>query len=76
MATRYYSVVINNLPHAFEPEFLHPYVAFGDDGREHVRNDGYVMMDPYDKDKHGELQNHMVLTWKTPMNLYVTSPLR
>ena len=68
---KFFSIVINNIPQAINETSLKPHVALvNDQGQKAYASDGTPFTEYYTPDKHGDLQDHIVVLWRTPIDIY------
>ena len=70
---KFFSIVINNLPLSINEESVKPHVALtNDQGQKAFASDGSPFTEYFNEEKHGDLQDHLVILWRTPMERYQT----
>ena len=70
---KFFSLVINNLPLSINEESIRPHVVLiKEQGQKAYSSDGSPFTEYFNQDKHGDLQDHIVVLWRTPMERYTT----
>ena len=71
--TKFFSIVINNIAQSINENSIQPHVPLvNDQGQKAFASDGTPFTEYYNPDKHGDLQDHVVVLWRTPIDIYRT----
>ena len=69
--TKFFSIVINHLPLSINEDSIKPHVALiNEQGQKAFASDGSPFTEYYTPEKHGDLQDHVVVLWRTPIETY------